>query len=410
MIKSILHFIMFFTFIFLNTYEKPGFEKGSWESPYKIYSQIFLILILIFLIISRGGIRIKKLFSYNFFILYFIFVLLAGVNSMFWSEFSTGGIRFSFLLILQLVFAHLILYRNPIVKIINLLEIYSNVALVLASVAILRIFYDLSIFDLELSQIEPGRLSGWMRSANHFSTFIGIALLFEWFKFQINGKKTIFGLIKLFLFIVTIILSGSRGALLSVIITLIILTFFSFRKMRLKDLVKSYWWIIIPIIFGSLFLNIILESIGYSYSFFNESVLRSEQNITEDERSNIWEHTILNWLKGDFFDKFFGFGREMSGELAGRSTHNSYITLLVEYGITYVVFYLFLIFKLFKKLVALIKHDNTFLMLVSILLYLFLRSLTNNVLGGIGINQILFNLIIIVTLAGYANRKNTLHS
>jgi hypothetical protein len=401
---------MFFTFFFLNTYEKPGFEKGSWESPYKIYSHLFLIVILNFLIIRRGGTRIKKLFSFNFFILYFIFMLLAGVNSMFWSEFSTGGIQFSILLFLQLVFAHLILYPNPIVKIINLLEIYSNVALVLASVAILRIFYDLSIFDLELSQIEPGRLSGWMRSANYFSIFIGIALLFEWFKFQINEKKTNFGLIKVFLFIVTIILSGSRGALLSLTIILIILTFFSFSKMRLKDFVKSYCWIIIPIIFGSLFLNVILESLGYSYSFFDESVLRSDENITEDERSNIWEHTILNWSTGDFFDKFFGFGREMSTELAGRSTHNSYITLLVEYGITYVVFYLFLIFKLFKKLGALIKHDNTFLMLFSILLYLFLRSLTNNVLGGFGINQILFNLIIIVTLAGYANRKNTLHS
>lgn len=410
MIKNIFHFILFLFFFFLFTYEKPGLEKGSWDSPYLLYGQLFLSLTLIFLIIRRGGIKVKKLFRFRFFILYFIFMMLAGLNSMFWTEFSTGGMRLSILFFLQFVFAHLILYPDPIIKIINLFDIYSNVALVLASVAILRIFNNFSILGLELSQIEPGRLSGWMRSANHYSVYIGVAFLFEWYKFQIVDRKSIFGFIKLFLFIVTIILSGSRGALLSLTIILIIVTFISFKNKKIEDFFKSNWWIIIPSVFGSFFLDLILESLGYSYLFYEENVLRKEENINEDARTLIWDYTFLNWSNGDFFEKFFGFGREQSTELAGRSTHNSYITLLVEYGIIYVTFYLLLILKLLKMIGSLIRYDNTFLMLFGILLYLLMRSFTNNVLGGIGINQIIFNLIIVVTLAEYANRKNTLHS
>jgi hypothetical protein len=327
---------------------------------------------------------------------------------MTWSEFDSGGLRWSVLFFLQVQLAYLLLRSNWWRNFDRLSALFVNAAVMLSIVAVLRVFMDLSFTGLALERSELSRLNGWMRSANHFSIYVGLAFILLWNNFIKKNSINVIQLSKLLLFSLVIVLSGSRGTMLTLAVVLVLTTVASLRSIDSVKVMKKYLYVIFFVAVASFFSSNVLSYFGYSGNEYQERIIRSEDNVSEDPRMAIWVQTLTNWDNGDLMSKIGGFGREESNKLAGRSTHNSYLTALVDYGLLYVFMLIFVSIYAMSRSFYLSFFRPEYLAPFGIVTFLFFRSFTNTVFGGVGIHQIIFNLCLLIILFTHEKQKNTI--
>lgn len=211
------------------------------------------------------------------------------------------------------------------------------------------------VFSPELLTYSPGgRVALGEADPNEFAALL-ILPLFISFEEIINSKKIY---VVLFVSLLFLILStGSRGALIAIIFAFLYFLFFKF-KFKFKHLIM-----------------IIILGLGvfFSISFFLPDYLIERLSGGEDiistlefggGRTAIWEIIFDNIIRNI---PFLGFGSGSSsiilGQYFGRITgsHNTYLMLLLEFGVLGLSIFLYFLWAMFKKY----KNDPKFSKILS---------------------------------------------
>lgn len=166
---------------------------------------------------------------------------------------------------------------------------------------------------------------GWA-DPNYFGAVVGMGILISLIEilfYENNFKQKIFYLVTIILSIYTIISIASRGAIVSLIVSFMVLLLFS--KIQIKY--KLYSFLIVTLFFF----------VMYQLGFLDLLLLR----FVSDEgdlggRGYIWETRLSHFFSDlNVFQWFFGIGREQALTLGtGRilGFHNDFISVLVCYG------------------------------------------------------------------------------
>ncbi|MDC0298096.1 hypothetical protein OAL21_02910, partial [Akkermansiaceae bacterium] len=340
----------------------------------------------------------------------FLFLLLPGLLSTLWADFNWSGFRWSVLLLLQFLLAFLLIKPRRWSKYDKIAKLFVYTVTVLALVSIIRSFTDLSFLGLSLPVNSFTRLNGWMRSPNHFSAYIALGLLIEWHYYMTRSDKSIFRIFKIGLFFLVIILSGSRGTLVALFLVLIVESLSSLRNISAINLVKRCGLYFFVLLMTYLLHGAVLEFFGHTTQDFGEKILRVDEQAYDNSRVEIWTLALSSWMDGDLWSKLGGFGKEASYTLTGRSTHNSYLTYLIDFGIIYTVGLLLIVFYFLWRTWKIASYSKDYLLIFSIILFLASRSVTNNIFGGVGVFQIIFNMCLIITLSHHEGEKDSLRS
>lgn len=151
--------------------------------------------------------------------------------------------------------------------------------------------------------------------------------------------------------IVAVFMSGSRGALLGVLLAVVV-TIFMLPKKNLKTILKIF-------VFSALAVIVVVQ---YLLPLVPESVLQrfTVENLQESggsNRSAIWEAGFEAFSQGSAMRLLFGFGPH--GLNVARTTmHNQLLQVLVDYGIIGAGLFLFLLCAIFRSLY---KNNRSYL-------------------------------------------------
>lgn len=186
--------------------------------------------------------------------------------------------------------------------------------------------------------------SGWA-DPNYFSMVIGMGVLVGVNKILSQGWKTLKLLEKLpytmavIIACPTLLLNASRGAILSVVVALIVMLYYSKVKFTYKVFVT------------------ILASAGIAWLYQNQYFELLEFRIQNDDgsgsnRTIIWEQKLDLFVQGNPLQWFLGHGYAGGFYISGRAVgfHNDFLAFLVDYGVIGLGFFLYMLFYPIKIL------------------------------------------------------------
>ena len=202
--------------------------------------------------------------------------------------------------------------------------------------------------------IEPMRwpqLYGWFASPNYFVDAVAIAASSSFFLFSSSAHKAVtVSTFCYFIFLFLILLfTGSRGGILSFFIA------FSFQiavsistcrhdKKAKRSLRKKMNFTFVVVVLFFFMVLVFLQAKGISLDSLGRSIWRRGlSDIANEPRIEIWAHALQNYSMRSSFGLLFGAGNDVYLQEEGRSTHNSYLVLLLDYGmITLLLFIVFM--------------------------------------------------------------------
>lgn len=215
----------------------------------------------------------------------------------------------------------------------------------------------LIVFTVIFGEFYKGRLSininGYI-DPNYFCT--SFIIVFGLLLYNIHkSKDRILSCFMLIALIIIVVLSGSRGSLVTILLELMAYIVF----LNKKHLFKMLLFIVLLFIVLLILYNILPENIVGRFNIFN-----SIKTDGGSGRLEIWKNMLTIYVNGSFISKFFGYGRESSIVLYKNMTginytpHNLYIKILLEFGI---VGLFLVIIGMINILKWTIKNDNAFL-------------------------------------------------
>lgn len=220
------------------------------------------------------------------------------------------------------------------------------------------------VFSIVTEGLKPVSYSGLYYNPNSFGTSMAsvLSLLIARFSYYLEGfirekkfnKKIYINFLLIIIFSIFTIISSSRNAFLSILVLFI----FSFmiimggsfsKKINLKIFRRK----IILLLLISLILFIIF-SLDFVKEFIDINIIQKFQSKSGDildRRSLIWVTTMKEM-------KLFGHGRNYF-EQFGLGAHNTFISILGQYGILPTISFIFFIIKLFKLAIIYSKINKT---------------------------------------------------
>tara|TARA_B110000027_G_C16116385_1_gene300347 strand:+ start:1030 stop:2346 length:1317 start_codon:yes stop_codon:yes gene_type:complete len=341
--------LLFFNPVFI----LPVFIISSLGNTFFAYDGISISRIIGFLLIAaclmaqiRNRIPIKKI-GFIFLVIFFIYTLIS-------SAFSITGSFVSFIVFMQSLVVVFLLSQLRNINLHNLSWI-----LIISSVVTIIIFsfwFKENIIELGIQRLSVSEDT----SINRLATMISqlIAILFT--GFLIPGKNK---LIKIILFstiligLILIIFTGTRSALIAIIVSIVIITLYFFKIYTKKVII----YLPLIILVGYLFINQFQElDIHVLKRFTVEEV----QDDAGSGRIGVWKALVPKTFKdGLFFG--FGFGAENVYDLAKQygfrfSAHNLLIDMFIQMGLTGLILFFTYFFILAKKLLKSI--DNPYIL------------------------------------------------
>lgn len=195
--------------------------------------------------------------------------------------------------------------------------------------------------EIYLGKVSSGiERSGWT-DPNYFGTVIGLGVVSSFIKLfntkQLTLIPKVFYIATISTSIIVLILNASRGAILAVAISFMILLFFS----KVRNSYKIYTLVVL----------LIFMYVLYDNGYFNILQYRmSLGDTTGSGRTGIWERKLdYFWNKSDsIFNVLFGYGNRGGfylGYLQGRGFHNDFIAFLVDYGIIGLILFINVLIK-----------------------------------------------------------------
>ena len=209
--------------------------------------------------------------------------------------------------------------------------------------------------------------SGWT-DPNYFGMVIGmgaiisIITLFEKKWKHLPLLEKILYISGIIISVPALVLNASRGALLSLIISFIVVILFSKSKMLYKVLI------------------ILLSLVGIAYLYNNNYFELLEYRISSDDgtgsnRTVIWTNKLEHFINGSIINIVFGYGYAGGGYITGEGLgfHNEFVAFLVDYGI---VGLSLLCYMLYYPLKFIKRKDGNFYVVITLLVYLGLCLMT----------------------------------
>ena len=332
----------------------------SIEQTYSIGNQVFLLLMALFaILLVFNPIQIKNILFHKAFsfllilnIINILYFLLFHNTSDFeaFKYLIARGIQFS--IISVSIFYHFEFYRSKFPDlIINL------------------IFFILIIGFFINPHIFSGRYSGIIWNPNMLSSFVVIAFAFLFLK---KDRKTNFQIFMLFVFIIIALASGSRGALVA-----IILAFFIKYGLSSRNVIYG----IIAIISYFIVLNFQIDTSLNRFSdqsLLNDRILQFQYAIA----------SIKNKLFiGYGLDKYAYIDKSLvpyflKGQIIG--AHNGYLAILTQYGIVFGGTVIFIIFQKSYNVLSFFRNsDDSERVYLFIVIYTLIAASYESLMTGI---------------------------
>lgn len=341
--------LLFFNPVFI----LPVFIISSLGNTFFAYDGISISRIIGFLLIAacliaqiRNRIPIKKI-GFIFLVIFFIYTLIS-------SAFSITGSFVSFIVFMQSLVVVFLLSQLRNINLHNLSWI-----LIISSVVTIIIFsfwFKENIIELGIQRLSVSEDT----SINRLATMISqlIAILFT--GFFIPGKNK---LMKIILFstiligLTLIIFTGTRSALIAIIVSIVIITLYFFKIHTKKVII----YLPLIILVGYLFINQFQE---FDIHVLKRFTVEEVQDDGGSGRIGVWKALVPKTFEdGLFFG--FGFGAENVYDLAKQygfrfSAHNLLIDMFIQMGLTGLILFFTYFFILAKKLLKSI--DNPYIL------------------------------------------------
>lgn len=214
------------------------------------------------------------------------------------------------------------------------------------------------------------RLYSWYGNPNIMATSIGLTILIF-----LYGNFT-FNKIGLFLLIIALAFTGSKGVISAFIITYSITSLVKFFYSK-SDFSLDYKNLLLSIIFLTVLVYVYMQ---YS-EFISSSLLRLDAAdlSTASGRVDIWKDAIQVMNTLDDTKLIFGVGYGSFSSDFGKSAHSYYIKTIYEDGLLFIlIFLIFLMFSLFKSIRDYkISGNGFYLCYFSITLFLIFRGVSS---------------------------------
>lgn len=335
--------------------------------------------------------------------------LLSLSFSLIWSKAYFYGSSKLFVLIGA--YLSLLFLSNIIVKHVKIFNIILSSVFGLVSIYLL-------VFQADVirSMVVYGESGGRYRitdelNSNVISVFFSIGLLSSIFSILIIKKrfgKIIFSVLSLIL-LVFLFFTGSRGALLSLIVSAILCyTLYKTQKFYITIIIILFLGILFWL-FSNSFLLMLQAFLPSSMSGFIESRFTGDSAVTSIyARQELYNLAIDGFLQGGFNNLLFGHGTGSYGFLltGGDSRgypHNIVLELLYENGLVFVIWFLYFIKEIMVKNYNIIKNQATSYSRVFFFILFYFLLLNSFGTGDLSSNFLLFNLMAIIF---YINEKN----
>lgn len=201
----------------------------------------------------------------------------------------------------------------------------------------------IQVFEVAAHYVGGGRFTGF-GNPNKTSYYLAFLLPLYFFFYRSSPSQLTrqFCFFSIFLAIFSILLTGSRGGLICVMVFLAALLLL-FREWKLHVSMLGSALFAIPFLLGSSsFLN---KLSGAFERFLLFKTATSAEEVTA-YRSVIWDEALTFFGKGGVVAKFFGFGFGSTPYyISIQDMHNWYLKMLFEFGILGLLFSLVFIFK-----------------------------------------------------------------
>jgi O-antigen ligase len=278
---------------------------------------VFLALNVVVLVILAGSSFKLKNFAMVFAAGYFFLIVTASliVNSMTTSNGSFQSLLYPLVFALQLICAPTLLAKFSNSRLVL------SIFLVLFCALWLGVLSDFGNNTGRMSFI-PGVMasSSFALNANYFSTLMAACLIFFANRAHLSAWRSPFFWFIVILAGIGVLVGGSRGVVLGLLLTLFL---YVFRRFKIAEIFLLILTIVVSIA--------IVESFSEDFS----SLFRVYKGF--NGRDEIWGSAYSVAVEHFWFgvgaDTAQAFGSVGSGEAAGRSTHNGIIELSLKFGV-----------------------------------------------------------------------------
>lgn len=186
--------------------------------------------------------------------------------------------------------------------------------------------------------------SGWT-DPNYLSCIIGMGVVTAFYQLLTVKQKTLvqkaFWLSTIGITFIAQVLMASRGGLLSVSVSCVILIFMS--DIKLSN--KLVFVLVIMLFIGWLYQNNYFELLEYRIQ---------HDSGTGSGRTEIWNRKYMDFSNENFFNILFGVGYERSlslgGYIKGIAFHNDFMAILCQYGLIGLMLFIYMLIRPFYNL------------------------------------------------------------
>lgn len=326
------------------------FRTATNRSSADIIVKLVLILFLTYSVLKlRLPIPANHLLLFTLFFFYMIFLLLTKESVL--SIVNIVSYCFP-ALFAYLFFVHIYYYelsKEMYIKILNL---------IIVTVAVMAGYSLIFHFDkfanaISITSAYGNELSSFLLSNHEYALYLLLGSQACIFCYQFSAEKKdnkrFFYLMALAVFIVNIILTYSRTALLGLMAMLLIYIFISYNNRVKKHLVFS----------------LIIAVIAFFFSpnlqrFVTQTVLKDNNDAG---RLVMWEYGINLFKDSTLFEKLTGYGYTIITNYLNnfsnhKSFHNAYIQVLLQYGLIGLLFFIGVIVASIVNSVKVLHHNR----------------------------------------------------
>jgi hypothetical protein len=354
----------FWPFMAINVYSvKPLFEELL--PLVDVILQAAIVVVFLYDIIVKYKLNHK--FKYEKYLVFFAFLILFnglsnGMSSALYTKgYVQGLLNYGFIFVLCLYILNTINTREELIDILWMTRFNIILLFVFA-------FFDTNIHDI-------GR-AGDVVNPNYLSQMSIILILF--FIFSTENKFSLVSFLFYVLSTYTIILTGSKSGLMALMIIIGSILLFNIKSKKLIMIsYYTFWGIFL------FYMGVILSTANYEYG-----LLRFFVKAEDTSRVMLWQYTYYEFLKHPIMGELYNTFRAPWGTIK-LVTHNDYLRLAVELGITGVVLLFAFGRKQMKLLLQYSNRDSLFL--YSLIMVTLSYSLSHN-----NINNPMFWLALVI--------------
>ena len=254
-----------------------------------------------------------------------------------------------------------------------------DIVMIICSLGVIRalpsIIYDSVITIGGASYQRLAYMSGFAFCINICGIFIGDR--YKRFSFMQSPFGKVTSLVLLLVQLIGCFYSGGRGGFVYLVITSVFLFIYSRRSRNILVIIVFLLllFILSTQFKGTIFYDVIGVRMERTFNFITEGGAIDTQN-----RNDIWNNS-LSLISNN--DSIFGYGLFEYYSLMRRTidqpyAHNLFLELLLQGGILYFVFWVFILFHFVKRIVHILKKSSAQALIIPIAFYTFIELMFSN--------------------------------